>query len=170
MTQRPEWLPPELKYSDYSGNWDKFLDDVYEIFTHDFIQSYIQYEGSRLVYDSRIENGKEMAFWHIIQRDDGRAEDRVPELRRCERIPWPKPILEHPNEDCISMWENTRKRPNRRRQSRILLWLKELNYLVVLGRRPDRIVFITAYCTDIESQRKKLIKERDAYLNAKAAP
>ncbi len=109
MTQRAKWLPPELKYSDYSGNWDKFLDDIYEISTYDFIQSYIQYEGSRLVYDSRIENGKEVAFGHIIQRGDSRAGDRVAELRRCERIPWPKPILEHPNEDCISMWENTRK-------------------------------------------------------------
>ncbi|MFC1893639.1 hypothetical protein ACFLYR_06390 [Chloroflexota bacterium] len=75
MTQRPKWLPPELKYSDYSGNWDKFLYDVYEIFTHDFIQSDIQYEGLRFAYDSRIENGKEMAYQCGRTREKSQIED-----------------------------------------------------------------------------------------------
>lgn len=170
MTKRPPWLPQELHYADYKGDWEKFLKDVYSIFERDFKKSKSIYEGLRIVFDSRIENGKEMAFWHLIQKEDYKAEDRVPDLRRCERIPWLKPIIEHTHESFVSLWENSRKKPKRQRQTRILLWLEELDYLVILGKRPKEIVLITAYCTDIESQRKKLIKERDEYLNAKAAP
>lgn len=39
-------------------------------------------------------DGKEATFWHMIQ--EGRIEeDRTPDIRRCERIRWPKPIS-HP--------------------------------------------------------------------------
>ena len=156
-----------MSYGDYNGDWERFLTEIYSIFVRDFKQSNPRYQGLKLIFDSRLENDKEMAFWHLIQREDRGVKDRLLELRRCERIPWPKPIIEHPSENCISVWENSRKR-----QNRILLWLEELDYLVVLGKRPKEIVLITAYCTDVESQRRKLFRERerDTYLNAKAAP
>ncbi|MFC2032805.1 hypothetical protein ACFLUS_05600 [Chloroflexota bacterium] len=165
MAVSPSWLPPALKYANYKGDWTQFLRVIYSIFEQDFKKTNIQYEGVKLSFDARIENGKEMVFWHLIQRDNDKLDDRLPDFRRCERIPWPKPIIEHPHESSVSVWENTRKK-----QIRILMWLEALDYLVVLGKRPKEIILITAYCTDIESQRRKIIKERDAFLNAKAAP
>lgn len=170
MTGRPRWLPKELRYSDYGGDWEKFLTDVYEIFKQDFKISPPSYEGLPIKYDLRIETDKEMGFWHIIQRQDYTEKERVPDLRRCERMPWPKPMIENTKDNYISVWENTRKKPNRREQVRVLIWLEKFDYLVVLAKRPSEMILITAYCTDIKSQRKKIIKERDAYINAKAAP
>lgn len=170
MTSRPPWLPGELRYVDYKGDWDKFLETVYGIFERDFKSSCPKYEGFPLVYDSRLEAGKEMVFWHLVQRHERRAQDRVPDLRRCERIPWPKPIIEHPTDKAVSVWKNERKKPNRRRQTRILLWLEKLDYIVILAERPREMVLITAYCTDIKSQREKLIRERDTYLKMQKPP
>lgn len=170
MKSRPPWLPEELQYADYSGDWDKFLEAVYKIFECDFKSSCPKYKGLPLIYDSKLELGKEMAFWHLIQRHDCRAQDRVPDLRRCERIPWPKPIIEHPSGEAVSVWKNKRKKPNRRLQIRVLLWLEKLDYIVVLAERPKGMVLITAYCTDIKSHREKLIKERDNYLKMQKPP
>lgn len=170
MTSRPPWLPEELRYADYEGDWNKFLEAVYGIFERDFKSSCPEYEGFPLVYDSRLEARKEMAFWHLIQRHDCRAQDRIPDLRRCERIPWPKPIIEHPTDKAVSVWKNARKKRNRRFQTRVLLWLEKLDYIVILAERPREMVLITAYCTDIKSQREKLIKERDKYLKMQKPP
>ena len=41
---------------------------------------------------------------------EGKVEDdRTPDLRRCERIRWPRPIIEHESEDSILVWENERR-------------------------------------------------------------
>ena len=170
MTSRPPWLPKELRYADYKGDWDKFLEAIYGIFECDFKHSCPKYKGLPLFYDSRMEAGKEAAFWHLIQRHDCRAQDRVPDLRRCERIPWPKPIIEHPTDKAMSLWKNERKSPKGGRQTRVLLWLEKLDYIVVLAERPKETILITAYCTDIKSQREKLIKERDEYLKMQKPP
>jgi len=165
MTSRPPWLPEELRYADYKGDWNKFLEDVYSIFERDFKSSCPKYEGLPLVYDSTLEAGKEMAFWHLIQRHDCRVQDRVPDLRRCERIPWPKPIIEHPNDKAISLWKK-----EIRRQTRVHIWLHHLDYIVVLAEMPNVMVLVTAFCTDIKSYRRKLIKDRDHYLEMQKPP
>ncbi|MFC2033751.1 hypothetical protein ACFLUB_04480, partial [Chloroflexota bacterium] len=76
-----------------------------------------------------------------------------------ERIPWPRPIIEHSDDGAISIWKN-----KRRGQTRILIWLEKLDYIVILAEKSQVKVLITAFCTDIESQRNKLRKERDNYL------
>lgn len=170
MSDTPEWLPEALRYNDFNGDWDKFLAAVYEVFERDFKKSSPRYEDYPITYDSRIENGKEAAFWHIIQKTDIKARDKVPDLRRCERIPWPKPMIEHPTDSAVSIWKNERKRPDRKSQTRVLIWLEELDYIVVLAERPREMVLVTAYCTDIKSQRAKLRKERNNYLQMQKPP
>jgi len=158
MSDRPAWLPEELHFKDYNGDWDRFLSDTYAVFERDFKQSKLSYESYPITFDTNIEDGKEAVFWHIIQREDCQAGIRVPDFRRCERIPWPRPMIEHPADAAISIWEN-----NRTRQTRVLIWLERLDYLIVLARRPKVVVLVTAYCTDIDHTRQKLIKERDEY-------
>jgi len=165
MTSRPTWLPEELRYADYKGDWNKFLEVVYGVFERDFKHSCPRYKGLPLAYDSKLEAGKEMAFWHLIQRHDCRAQDRVPDLRRCERIPWPKPIIQHPTDKAISVWKK-----ELHRQTRIHIWLHDLDYIVVLAEMPNVMVLVTAFCTDIKSYRRKLIKDRDHYLEMQKPP
>jgi len=158
MTQ-PSWLPDILRYSDFDGDWERFLDAVYQIFVRDFKQSRPSYGGRSVTYDSRMEQGKEAAFWHITSSIDPNTQDRVPDFRRCERIPWPKPMIEHPNDDALAVWKNKRKR-----DTRVLLWLEKLDYLVVLKESSRTVVIVTAYYTDRKHTRTKLRKERERYL------
>jgi len=165
MSNHPDWLPAALQYDEFNGDWSRFLRTVYQIFERDFKQSTPIYRGCPVTYDSRIEDGKEAVFWHITCRDNPQTNNRELDIRRCERIPWPRPMIEHPDEPVVSIWKNRRKR-----DTRVLIWLENLDYIVVMSERKRSIILITAYCTDIKSQRQKLIKERDEYYKMQKPP
>jgi hypothetical protein len=164
MSDLPDWLPPALDYADYNGAWDNFLLDVYAAFKRDFINSRPQLEGFPVVFDGRISDGMEEGFWHVTSQTDREIGERVQDFRRCERIVWLRPIIEHPDEETISFWKNRRGK-----EIRLLLWLEAFDYLVVLSERPRVRVLVTAYCTDREHIRRKLRQERDEASKANAA-
>jgi len=154
MTQ-PSWLPDALRYSDFDGDWERFLATVYQIFERDFKKSRPSYRGFPLKYDSRIEDGKEAGFWHMTCRDDPKTKYRELDIRRCERIPWPRPMIEHSQDKQLSAWKNKRGK-----EIRILLWLEGMDYLVVLKESRNTVILLTAYCTDRDHTRNKLRSER----------
>ena len=166
MTSHLSWLPEPLQYSDFGGDWDKFLSAIYGVFQRDFKQCRPSYGGRPVVHNTHIEHGKEKGFWHLIQRDAPDAYDRLPDLRRCERITWAKPIIENSSDQAISIWKKT----VRRRRTRVLIWVEALNYLVVLEERSSAFFLVTAYCTDIESHRRRLRNERNNYLRQQKPP
>jgi hypothetical protein len=86
-----------------------------------------------------LHQGKEATFWHFITKGEEEAE-RIPDLRRCERIKWPKPIIENNGDMIIKTWENVRNG-----EKRILLFIEEENYLVVLAGRNGYLLPWTAY-------------------------
>lgn len=161
------WIPKPLCYADYGGDWDRFLADVYKIFDNDFKKSRPIYKSLPVSHDSRIEYGKEAGFWHIVQSEDSTAGTRVPDLRRCEHITWPKPIIENCKDGAVSVWETETKKPGYGRQTRIILWVKDYDYLVILRPRPKGPILITAYCVIHESHKEKLRKQRNEYLKQK---
>lgn len=101
-------------------------------------------------------DGKTGAFWHITSQGDI-EEERIPNMRRCERIRWPKAFIEHA--DMVKAWRNTRSG-----EKNVCLWLEEENYLVVLGERPGYFLLRTAYFVEYEHTRRKLRKEYEAYM------
>lgn len=165
MSDRPAWLPEELHHSDYEGDWDRFLADVYAVFERDFKQSLPVFQGYSINFDKRIQNGKEAAFWHIIQREDLKTHEKLPDFKRCERISWVRSLIEHSSDSTVSVWEN-----NREGKTSVLIWLQQLDYLVIMRKRPTVIILVTGYCTDITSMREKLIKERDEYYQKMQKP
>ncbi len=164
MKSSPEWLPPIVLLSDYGGNWEKYLEALYDYFKQDFIKSSPTFKGQRLglkKHPSR--KGKEATFWHFIS--EGSIEDeRTPDLSRCERIRWPRPIIENAESSTIKAWEN-----RRRNEKRILLWLEEQEYLVILTERKGYILPWTAYMVTENHRKKKLKKEYERFKNANAA-
>jgi hypothetical protein len=101
--------------------------------------------------------GKEATFWHMIQ--EGKVEDeRIPDFRRCERIRWPKPIIERNSDPLIKVWRNKRGR-----EERVCLWLEQENYLVILADRGEYILPWTAYLVERPHQQRKLQKEYEGY-------
>ena len=108
MKGSPDWLPPLVLFNDYSGDWNAYLEALYACFRQDFIDTNPVFQGRRLGLKRHpMADGKEATFWHMIQ--EGKAEqERIPDLRRCERIRWPKPIIEHDADPAIKVWRNQR--------------------------------------------------------------
>lgn len=165
MSNFPNWLPPLIPLSDYEDDWERYLEALYTSFKQDFIDSRPLFKGRKLGLKRHpLEQGKEATFWHFIS--EGRQEaNRVPDLRRCERIRWPRPIIENVDAPVIKLWEN-----KRRNEKRILLWLVEQEYLVVLVERKGYLLPWTAYLVTEEHRRRKLQQEYENFKKANAAP
>lgn len=158
MNKRPEWLPPLVLLSDYNGDWNAYIEAIYGYFTQDFVDSKPVFRGKRLGLKRHpLTQGKEATFWHMIQQGDQEA-DRIPDIRRCERIRWPKPIIEHDSDEAIKEWPN-----QRRGEKRICLWFEQENYLVILSDRGSFVLPWTAYLVDQPHQKRKLQKEYEEY-------
>lgn len=158
MSAAPDWLPPLVLFSDYGGNWDAYLDAIYEWFKRDFIDSKPVFQGRRLGLKRHpMTHGKEATFWHLIQEGDV-EDDRTPDFRRCERIRWPRPIIEHNTDSAIKIWRN-----QRRNEDRVCLWFEQANYLVILADRGDYILPWTAYLVEQAHRQRKLQREYEEY-------
>lgn len=158
MTEDMDWLPPLVLFQDYGGSWNTYVEALYQHFKKDFVDSKPHFEGRRVgLKRYPLEQGKEATFWHMIS--EGTIEkDRLPDFRRCERIRWPRPIIEHSKDDAIRVWKNRRQGG-----TRICLWLESENYLVVLADRDDYVLPWTAYLVEQPHQKRKLQREYEAY-------
>jgi hypothetical protein len=154
MEKTPEWLPPLVSLDDYGGDWHRYVEGLYAVFTRDFIRSRPSFEGQLVrLKKHAFEAGKEATFWHLIS--SGRTEtDRVPEMRRCERIGWPRALIEAVPSDRVRVWRNQRSGGER-----IVIALADFSYIVVLAIRTSHVVLWTAYCVEDDHRRRKLQKE-----------
>lgn len=155
-------LPPLVLLRDFDYNWEEYLEAIYRIFCRDFVASKPYYVGKRFALKRYpMIKEKEATFWHIIS--EGEVEDeRLPDLRRCERISWPRPIIEAIQSKYVRWWCNKRKE-----EVRIVIALEDFSYLVVLADRGDYLLLWTAYCVEHEHRRRKLQREFEAYWEGK---
>lgn len=98
----PAWLPPLVPFDDFHGDWGRYLEALYAVFQEDFCRARPNFQGRPLHLKRQpISHGKEATFWHFIQEGQVEA-DRLPDFRRCERIRWPRPVIEaHAVQDRI---------------------------------------------------------------------
>ncbi|MBE0436413.1 MAG: hypothetical protein IBX56_11490 [Methylomicrobium sp.] len=162
-----DWLPDLVLMEDSRGDWGAYLARVYQFFQQDFVDKKPSFQGKRLSLKRHpVIDGKEATFWHMISEGDI-EEERTPDIRRMERIRWPRPIIENAREIqatlAIKVWRNIR----RKNESRILLWLEAEQYLVVLADRGDYILPWTAYQVTRSHQQRKLQKEYEKYWQLK---
>jgi hypothetical protein len=100
----PEWLPDLEEFNAYGGDWSRYIEALYQFFCQDFVASKPQFRGRRLGLKRHpVIQGKEATFWHMTS--EGSTEDeRTPDFRRCERIRWPAPIIEHSLAPELKVW------------------------------------------------------------------
>jgi hypothetical protein len=130
MTGPSEWLPALVELKSYGGAWDRYLEALYQYFRDDFIESKPDFPERRwAVKRHPVADGKEATFWHITS--DGKTEgERTPDLRRCERIRWPRPLIEAFGTGAVHTWKNKRGRSDR-----VLISTLDYSYVVVLEDR-----------------------------------
>ena len=160
-----EFLPKLMRLEDYDGAVEVYLEALYEQFRQDFVLARPIFNGKRLGLKRHpLIEGREATFWHLISTGSEEAE-RVPDLRRCERLAWVKVMIERWPDEQILAWRENRGRKG----TQILLWCEQAAYLVVLEDRGDYILPWTAYYVEHEHQRKKYRKRYEEALKAGTA-
>lgn len=165
MSQTDTLVFPNLIYlHDYGGNFQAYFTAVYKIFEHDFIKSQPQYEGLKVAVRKYPKmDGLHRTFYHITHEGED-ENNRSPDIRRMERIRYPRFVVEQRKHPEILIWKNRRGK-----DERILLFNESENYLVVLTQRRDYLLFITAYVVNREHRKRSLLKEYEAYKKTKTA-
>lgn len=159
MTSNADWLPPLVLLADYDGDAAAYLEAVYGYFRQDFVGSQPVYPTKRFALKRHpMTLGKEATFWHLISSGP-LEEDRLPDLRRCERIRWPRPMIEAIQGDRLRMWTNERQG-----HRRIVIAVDDFSYVVVLEERADYVLLWTAYFVEQPHRRGKLRREYEAWL------
>ena len=157
MTLLP-WLPALVLLDQYNGDWPKYCDAVYASFCADFITSKPKLNGWTVTPQKFKEpDGKEQAFWHLISEGITEA-DRTPDIRRYERIKWPKSMIEKVLALSLPWWYEPRGN-----KQMLHIALEDFSYVVVMSRRKGYFLLWTAYCTERESRRATLRGKFDSF-------
>jgi hypothetical protein len=163
------WLPPLVLLEDSAGDWNTYENVLYSWFTSDFVKSRPAWPGKRVgLKRMPLSKGKEATFWHFISEGESEV-DRLMDIRRCERIRWPRPTMEKFIDrrpmagDCIVWWKNQR----RGGEWRYLLAVPDFSYLMIVADRGEFVLPWTQYHVDHSHRREKYRKEYHAYWAAK---
>lgn len=158
-----QWLPDLIKYNPET-TWDEYIEGIYQYFKEDFIDTKLVYKGETLALKRFPERmGKEATFYHITTKGDD-EEIRLSDLPRCERIRWPKAIIES-NYVGLKIWENQRKT-----KKNIVIWFEEKEYLIIIRKNATYKMFWTAYPVTEDHTKRKLQREYENFQKAKTAP
>jgi hypothetical protein len=153
MTSPPDWLPPMVPVDPWAHNT---FDRLYAVFERDFKDTHPVYGGKVVWYFPEVEDGKEVIFRHLTHREQGFAGERLPDMRRCERLPWVRAIIENSEKPEVLTWDYKEGDGS----IRTYLWLKDFDFLVLMKKyRDGSRRLITSYLIDYPHKRRKLEKK-----------
>ena len=162
----PDWLPEMAPVNPWTENTYEML---YAVFCCDIRDYDLRYVGKNVWIFPDVEDGKETIFWHLTTRGvqkqkiprrkrkfypDGKTDteaERLPDLRRCERLPWVKALIEHPLEPEILTWDYREGNQT----IKTYIWIKENDFVVILKKyRDGKRRLITSFYVDKPFKRK----------------
>lgn len=157
-------LPSIILLSNFGGSTEKFIDFVYQAYLKSLVHGNLTFLGKPIRFKyAPSTKGRGFAFWHAVQeRGDTDAEDdRIIDLRRCERIEWAAYMLAVIEADGskgdVLWWRNKRGG-----STRIILWIPGESYAVVLDERKDHCMFWTTYLVR-SGRAKAFVAEHASY-------
>jgi len=162
----PSWLPDLILFENFKGNWNIYVNAVYGFFHKDFVESRPSFQKIPIFarYHPPYEE-KGAAFWHLVSEGNQESE-RTPDLRRCERIRWPRPMIENVNSMEVKIWETSRPW-KKQKQRRINFALDNFSYIVIIAETQKGFNLVTAYHLEKSHRREKLKKEFESFLEQK---
>ena len=153
MARPPDWLPPMLSVNPWRH--DTF-EIIYSVFEHDFKETQPAYKGKIVWFFPEVDAGRESIFWHLTHRNDEKTNERLPDMRRCERFPWVRAIIDNSEEAEVLDWDYREGDGS----IKTYLWLRDFDFLVILKKYPDgKRRLITSYHIDFPHKRRKLEKK-----------
>lgn len=154
-----DWLPILEPYDGFS-DWVVYSDYLYSIFEDDFIYSQPKLQGKIVkVKKLPIYNNKYEAYFHLTCKDyKTGSKERNPDLRRCERIRWPRAFINNFSDTDLIKWKVPYKNT-----FRINIMSKRERYIVILEEKDKYFLLITAFYYDYQHSFIKKLKEYDKY-------
>lgn len=142
----------------FQGNWQEYVDILYKIYEEEIVFGNLYFKGLPVKCQYRPPTlGKSYGFWHVISNGPV-EEERIPDLRRCERIRWIPWLIQHVDKDSrISWWENKRGR-----NIHVVIWLEPEDFAVILAKRKGYYLLKTAYCV-APHRKKTFLKEKERF-------
>lgn len=151
----------------YYKDWKSYEEKLYSIFAQDFLLNRPSFKEKNVFIRKhpRVFN-KDQTFFHITSKDfkGDDPNNRIPDLRRCERIHWIRPMIEierymQCNNHCLKIWiEEIRGR------KRIHILNEDDRFMVVLEERKNYFLLITAYYIEYRHTLKKKLKKYQEYI------
>lgn len=173
----PSWLPSLFPVDQWTQDT---YENLYELFCRDIRDSRLRYRQFGVWIFPDIEDGKERIFWHLTSRmqktatiprrkqkyfEEGKKfeiKQRLPDLRRCERLPWVKPIIEHSQDSMILSWDYCEGDGT----IKTYVWLKEHDFVVIMKKyKNNSRRLITSFCVDKEYKRIDFERKYKSRLN-----
>lgn len=139
-----DWLP---QLATFDGDWETYCDELHARFERDLRQA--RFFGIRVGRRKAPEvNGKPDGFWHVTSEGWTKGSDeRIPDLRRCERVPWIEPMISACGTDKVLCWQNSR--PAAKGGTSIVVALADFEYVLILRERSGAsgpyMMLVTAY-------------------------
>ncbi len=161
-------LPELVLLEDYGGNYERFIQAVYAVFQRDFVKYKTKFRGEELRLKWHpIYQDKAYTFYHMTHKGED-EQNREPDFRRCERMPWAKPVIENCDAWNLKIWPQIRKGSNR-----LCIWLdleEEPDYVLILDVRKDYKLLWTAFVLEYEHEKRKKQKEYEEWLKTQKSP
>ena len=99
-------------------------------------------------------------------------QNRVPDFRRCERMPWAKPTIENCDKWSLKIWPQVRQGKGGTKD-RLCIWLElenEPDYIVILDVRGTYKLLWTAFVPQYPHEKRKRQKEYLTWLKTQKSP
>lgn len=165
MSTEATLIFPELMYfSDYNGNFAEYFKAIYAVFVDEFIKSQPNYNNLKVSAPKHpLQDGIHRTFYHITHEGED-EQDRKPDIRRMERIRFPRFIIDTCPHNQLLVWEKKIGH-----DIRIHILNETEQYLVVLTRRDSYLLLWTAFFIERKHTIMKKRKEYEAYIKTKTA-
>jgi len=165
-------LPAILVLENYGGNYEKYIEAVHQVFTSDFVTNKTKFRGEELKLKWHpIYQNKAYTFYHMTH--EGKDEqNRLPDLRRCERMPWAKPTIENCDSWKLKIWPQVRTGTGGTRE-RLCIWLEmdgEPDYIIIIDVRDSYKLLWTAFVLEYPHEKRKREKEYETWLKTQKSP
>ena len=155
MHYLPPWLPQMVKVIPWTISTYEML---YSIFQRDFKDSQPRYNNKDVWFFSDMYSDKEMIFWHLTTKRDNETGERLPDIRRCERLPWTRPMIDHAKQPEIIAFDYVEGNGD----TKTYVWLKDYDFLVLLKKyKNGSRRLLTSYFIEYPNYRRKIKKKYD---------
>lgn len=113
MIEQENLVFPDLLFLNDYLDFRLYFKAAYHIFENDFIKSQPKYNSLKVGVQKHPEvDGIHRTFYHITHEGED-EQNRQPDLRRMERIQFPRFYIDNAEHNKILIWENTRGKDTR---------------------------------------------------------